>query len=488
MRRFVMAALAVAVVVGSTHSAWAAPVHGDRAVWVSGASPFGDCPGRVLDSRLPAGAVEPFAVSDPAAPDNMVAAWTQDRFRGVVIGVSGDAGRSWRRVVVGGLTRCTGGAFDYADNVWLSYGPHGVVYLSAHVFSDTGASARVAMRSVDGGRTWTRPVPVVAERALRQGSFSGGAITADPNRPGLVYSVAPKFYRPYNDGVPYRGVVFVSRSRDAGQHWEQPVVAFDTGDDAIATGHQILALPDRTLLDVFTLVTHPDATPPTKQVMVMRSADQGEHWSPPATVADLDSVGTRDPDRRDPGRDALVNTGSSIITSAAVDRHTGRVYIVWQDARFNAGAGDAIALSTSADGGRTWTRPVKVNATPTTVPAGDQQAFAPTVDVASDGTVAVSYYDLRHNDPAPPLLTDRWLVRCRPAALTSCTENRLTDRSFDTRLATNIDVGPPGFFLGSNQALTHTGRDFIPLYAQTITEQPPRVAARRVPIPRTHQT
>jgi hypothetical protein len=36
----------------------------------------------------------------------------------------------------------------------------------------------------------------------------------------------------------------------------------------------------------------------------------------------------------------------------------------------------------ASDGGFTWSTPVKINKTPTTIPAVDQQAFTPTVKVA----------------------------------------------------------------------------------------------------------
>ena len=55
-----------------------------------------------------------------------------------------------------------------------------------------------------------------------------------------------------------------------------------------------------------------------------------------------------------------------------------------------------------------------MNKTPTSIPVGNQQAFTPSVDVAADGTVAVTYYDFRNNDAAAPLWTDYWIVHCHP--------------------------------------------------------------------------
>src|SRR6266498_2250626 len=94
----------------------AASSDANRLVRVSGTSPFTGCPTAGLDALLPTGEVEPVVVANPTDRANVVAAWTQDRFRGVVAGVSLDRGRTWRSVVVPGLTRCTGGAFDYADD------------------------------------------------------------------------------------------------------------------------------------------------------------------------------------------------------------------------------------------------------------------------------------------------------------------------------------------------------------------------------------
>ena len=87
------------------------------------------------------------------------------------------------------------------------------------------------------------------------------------------------------------------------------------------------------------------------------------------------------------------------------------------DARFDGGLfvedHDNIAFTMSTDGGNTWSSPIKVNKTPTTEPNFDQQAFTPSVHVSSEGTVAVTYYDLRNNTPDPVTLdTDYFVVSC----------------------------------------------------------------------------
>src|SRR4029078_12241924 len=111
------------------------------------------------------------------------------------------------------------------------------------------------------------------------------------------------------------------------------------------------------------------------------------------------SVGTRDPETGQPVRDA------SILPEIAVGPG-GSLFVVWQDARFRAGARDGIALTRSDDGGLNWSAPVRVNAN------GAVAAFLPSVSVRADGTIGVPYFYFRANTAdRNTLLTDYWLAR-----------------------------------------------------------------------------
>ena len=106
----------------------------------------------------------------------------------------------------------------------------------------------------------------------------------------------------------------------------------------------------------------------------------------------------------------------------------------------------------------TWATPVQVNAEPTV------QAFTPTLDVRADGTIAVTYFDLRNDTPdvsALGLYADCWLVESTDAGQ-SFTESHLSG-SFDLRLAPKTTSG---YFLGDYQGLAHQATAFLPLYAQ----------------------
>jgi hypothetical protein len=94
------------------------------------------------------------------------------------------------------------------------------------------------------------------------------------------------------------------------------------------------------------------------------------------------------------------------------------------------------------------------------------QAFTPSIHVASDGTVGVTYYDFRNNTPAPGLPTDQWFVHCHPTS--DCTdpgnwaENHV-DGSFDIENAARA----PGYFLGDYEGLSSIGTSFESFFSET---------------------
>ncbi len=117
---------------------------------------------------------------------------------------------------------------------------------------------------------------------------------------------------------------------------------------------------------------------------------------------------------------------------------------------------DDIALSKSTDGGRTWSAAVKVNATPAGV-----AAFTPTVRVAADGTVAVTYYDFRNNTADPGLPTDYWIIHSHDGGETWAEEHVAGPFDMDTAPLAR------GRFLGDYQGLTNVGNVFVPFLIQT---------------------
>src|SRR5262249_31115525 len=157
-------------------------------------------------------------------------------------------------------------------------------------------------------------------------------------------------------------------------------------------------LPDGTLIDAFSEGEFTNNHQFT--LTLLRSSDHGQTWSAPITAAVEEPVA--DPNLHPPN--ALLtdpDTGQLVeahpLPSVAVDRSSGTLYATWLDARFSNFQHNGIALAMSTDGGFTWSNPIQVNQTPTNIPSADQQAWSPAVAVATDGTVAVSYYDFRNN-------------------------------------------------------------------------------------------
>jgi hypothetical protein len=217
-------------------------------------------------------------------------------------------------------------------------------------------------------------------------------------------------------------------------------------------------LPNGTLVDVFWTGRGSGLQPSPNQDFIgaMVSTDAGQHWSQVIKIdnfAELPGCGAEricDPDTGEPVR------AGTTIPDIAVDPDSGRVYVVWADGRFSGGAYPDVLLSSSIDG-RKWTTPVKVNETPVPV-----AAFNPIVEVSSDGTVGVLYYDFRENTPAKGLPTTVLLAHSHDAGVT-WEDEEVLGGSFDMEKAPFAR----GLFLGDYQGLVSIGPDFLAFFAVT---------------------
>ena len=443
-------------------SAGAAPPSVDSLTFLaSGPSSFApDCNGVPQTGTLyPNAEVEPFVAANPRNPLNLVGVWQQDRWtdcasQGLGTGFSFDGGISWRRVFVP-FTRCAGGNaanggdFERGSDPWVSFSPNGVVHqmvlaASFNAAPDQPLTAMLASRSTNGGRTWSAPITLVADTAERFNDKN--SLTADPTDSRYVYAVWDRLSAVPGEGA---GPTLFARSTDNGAHWEAARNIYDPGATAQTIGNRIEVLPNGTLVNLF---THVDYISGALTLRIIRSSDKGATWSAPVFVADLLALGASDPETGTPIRDG------AILGQLAISRH-GKISVVWQDARFSGGVRDGIALSESTDGGDTWSAPVQINRD-TLV-----QAFTPSVHVRRDGTVGVTYYDLRSNTADPATLpTDLWLTRSRDG--TTWRESRVT-AAFD--LAKAPFAG--GLFLGDYQGLESIGPIFVPFFVKT-TDDP----------------
>jgi hypothetical protein len=295
-------------------------------------------------------------------------------------------------------------------------------------------------RSADGGRTWGHPVTLVSDTAPF--FHDKNTITADPLDARFAYAVWDRV----RQGGP--SPTIFTRTTDRGASWEPSRIIFEPGAGSQTIGNLILVLPGGSLVNLFAHLESGAGGSTVNSLKAMRSTDRGATWSADAKVADLLSIGTRDP------RNGMRIRDGSLIPQAAVGPD-GALHVVWQDSRFSGGSRDEIAYSRSTDGGLTWRAPVRVNAAPGT------QAFVPTVAVRTDGTIGVAYYDLRDDSvEGAPLVTGYFLAQSADGIAWS--ETRL-DGPFDLSSAPDAN----GLFLGDYMALGTAGGQFLALYAKT---------------------
>jgi hypothetical protein len=421
--------------------------------------------------------VEPWVAVNPTNSKNIAAIWIAHDFSGDVASVTFDGGTTWQNVAIPGISESTGGTANASDP-WLAFAPNGVLYAASFVGPAVGTDIS---RSLDGGLTWSRPINV-------SGNAPGDrqSVTADPGNSNYVYAV-------WNADV-IGGTVQFTRTTDGGQTWEPSRAIYTPPAGNGVWNVKVEPLPDGTLVCSFTELILTGAAKKIPQYnyafSVMRSTDKGQTWSTPTKV--LAQLPRSDPNPQDQVWWAGVTdpdngNGISVIGafhSTAVDPRNGNLYAVWTDARFSGGQYDSIAFSRSTDGGVTWSDPIQVNQTPTSIPALDRQAWYPTVAVAADGTIGVSYYDLRFNDASKGCLTNYWLVQCpasksstNPASWTN--ETRLTDTSFDVEQSVSWNLGGAyAYWMGDYQGLAAVGNGFGAVWAQPYGNSPDHILFR----------
>jgi len=146
-----------------------------------------------------------------------------------------------------------------------------------------------------------------------------------------------------------------------------------------------------------------------------------------------------------------------------VDPHTGQLYVAYEGTDFTGGQFNQIQLVRSDDGGRTWSRPVRVNR-PTGLPA-----HTPSIAVTEDGDVGITYYDMRTLRPGNTrtLPTSTWLT-ISPRGGQRFSRERGIAPVFDHLQAPFAG----GYFLGDYEGLAAVGDRFRALFVVTNDNRP----------------
>jgi BNR repeat-like domain len=458
--------------------------------------------------------VEPQVSVDPTNPQHLVGTWQQDRWsnggaHGLVAGYSSDGGASWH-VSPQPFSACyhasgyPGSYLNYqrASDPWVSIGPgaptgspaSSTVYSVSISFDQTAFpgdpsalhNAVGAATSYDGGATWTNVQTIIDDPCVK-GTPSGPgyqcnnaksylfndkeSVTADPVHPGIAYAVWDRLVAPPANPAGFQheraffGPTLISKTTDFGKTWSTPRVIVGLPSQHQTIGNQIVV--DRqtgALYDFFNLIQNPSNTGGNRgyNVAFIKSTDGGATWSQPKVVASLETAGVRDPNNLNPltgAPPALSRTGD-IIPEPAINPNTGQLYVVWQDSRFNGFSNDEAVISTSSDGGATWSALKLVNA------HTGHPAYDPSVYVNSAGVVAVSYFQwattMSGNEPTNLLIRHSTSPGSSAAGPAFDVPSSL-DGPFNN-LAAPVSRG---YFLGDYQGLVANASGFVPFYVKT---------------------
>jgi hypothetical protein len=393
-------ALSVALVATAIEAAPAAAVSvkTQRISRPSPFSPLAPC-AQANPGFSPGYAQESSVAVDPQNPKHILVAWIQDGRATDVVMASRDGGRTFSRILVPGLSACTGGPFEFASDPGLDFSADGrKAWFSAIVVDvenspstsePEGEGANTSMyafRSSHGGFSWSTPSVIQPPT----GEFWDlPRLTADPRRSKTAYYV-------YDLREPpgfFSGFSVFSKTTNGGRSWSAPRTLYDPHSSTSWPGiSKILVNDDGSLLDVMAVIsTDPNnlSAPNTTQELAIRSVDGGLTWSKPITIGTSSGRGVTDPITGN-----LLNTFDTYPSQTVAPN--GDVYVSWlQPGPTNQSSRIAVARST--DSGRHWsTRHIPVKG----------QGALPTIEVAGDGTVGVVYYII-----APQSTSGNWPAR-----------------------------------------------------------------------------
>lgn len=374
---------------------------------ISQPTELGSCPG--LPGTEENFTVEPTLAVNPTDPDNLIAAWQQDRSfasRGNVAAYSTDGGDTWEVAVVPGANTCARGHLGIAD-AWLTFDAGGTAYL-ASLAGRPGEGGEpivagvIVNASTDGGRTWSD-----ARRVTEYTAFDDKpAIMADPNAEGVVYAV---WERSEGEGScgregPCRPVVLFARSDDGALSWSDPEpIAPPQVDGVRQNNARVLVLPDGTLRVFYEQrpdVNTNDAAGLEQRLLMVSSDDGGRSWSEPSEIL---TVHQYFPFTPSDGR------FYALFNEAVTVDDAGNIHVVaTHNESAETTAGSRVELLTSTDGGVTWSPPEGVATL-------DGFATLPTVAASTDSGVAVTWYDFASDSPDDEGVTFTYRAAVRPA-------------------------------------------------------------------------
>ncbi|HEV2060841.1 MAG TPA: sialidase family protein, partial [Solirubrobacteraceae bacterium] len=291
----------------------------------------------------------------------------------------------------------------------------------------------VVMRSLDGGRTWggvspgdNIPFPV-SQKTLISGI-------------GCHISIGPKgeVYATWYDNQ--LNALMQSKSNNRGQLWSLAVpIAGIAGVNEPFAGES------------FRNLSIPTTAVDAQGNVYVAVASRNGQGSP--LLGNLPALG-----RQIKGGAVSVAELQKLLTTKKANNLAGVDYRAGGDG-LGPMSGSDIVLFKSTDGGRSYSRPVRVNQDPANA---DADQFQPWMAVTPSGQVNISFFD-RRNDPANYFI-DTYLARSEDGGRTF-TDSRVSQRMWDP--AINAPTSVSGKFIGDYQGLVADDEVAIPFWNDT---------------------
>lgn len=390
----------------------------------------------------------PSLARDPVHPRHFAVAYEEGtNYEDCHLALSADGGATWQNTVFAGrhgwyhAASCGGPQGNGDFNPQVTYGPTGTLY---YLFEVPGPGCTVCAGNLyvsvsrDDGASFSAPKPLDPTASPpRAGGFVayGRSIAIDPDS-GAAYIVWRRDHgfgtRPCEDANACG--MFTALSQDDGRTFSAPVrVLLPPLQDSEFTlnprvaaggGRLYLAWLGATVsVGGFVYSNSASAT-----VYVSSTAIGRQVFGAPVALGVV-------------GIDCLFNCDDlhpnflGDVQTIAAGSAPNQAVVAWFDPQFGAGTPDHVYVTSSRDGGQSWSSPMIIG-TPPQAPM-DQQHH-PSVTTAP-GRVDVVYYDISPDDQAAVLRvssTDEGRTFSSPVAL--------TDVAFDARIGPSCGCGQTG--------------------------------------------
>lgn len=384
----------------------------------------------------------PTIARNPRHSDNLVVAHRIDRPRySAGLSWTADGGANWHRTA---LPLPPDKDRPYAPDV--AFGPDGslyVLYVNLQGRGNDPDNLWLA-KSTDGGRTLGPPTRVGGRYTFQS------RLAVDSS--GVIHAIWVQADELGTLSVNGPTRVVASRSTDDGTTFSPPVAVSDgervrvgAVSPAIGAGGELLVLYQDFKDDRrdFENLEGPAWDRPFALVL-SRSRDGGQTFAP---GVELESAIV-------PLRRFLVYLPE--LPSIAVGP-AGDVVVVWADGRYGD---EDVLLRRSADGGRTWQSPVRVNDNP----KGDGTSqYLPAVDVSDGGRIDVVFLDRRRDQT--DVMTDAYLATSLDGGRTF-TNARLSSASFDSTVGP-VTAAHLGVDLGASSAISSADASAVAVWTDT---------------------